>query len=101
MKTFFTILLSVMALLLVTPTDATASPDSAHRIMAPDYITPKPSWTARPCVTEDSVNCYWDASIRGNGSGHSFIVRAVPGRAHIVCVFYVERTYARSHDYCS
>lgn len=25
------------------------------------------------CPTEDSTGCYWDASIRGNGEGHSFI----------------------------
>jgi hypothetical protein len=31
-----------------------------------------------PCVSEDSDGlCYWDASVRGNGSGHSFV--AVPG----------------------
>jgi len=26
-----------------------------------------------PCETEDSDNCYWDASTRGNGEGVSFI----------------------------
>lgn len=26
-----------------------------------------------PCATEDSANCYWDASSRGNGMGTSFI----------------------------
>lgn len=26
-----------------------------------------------PCATEDSTACYWDASQRGNGTGHSFI----------------------------
>lgn len=25
------------------------------------------------CATEDSTNCYWDATIRGNGQGNSFI----------------------------
>jgi len=28
--------------------------------------------TATSCPTEDSINCYWDASTRGNGLGHSF-----------------------------
>ncbi|MFJ9900220.1 hypothetical protein ACIQPR_43520 [Streptomyces sp. NPDC091280] len=28
----------------------------------------------KPCETEDSVNCYWDASSQGNGHGHSFVV---------------------------
>ena len=27
-----------------------------------------------PCATEDSDNCYWDASTRGNGKGSSFVV---------------------------
>lgn len=26
-----------------------------------------------PCEFEDSVNCYWDASERGNGQGNDFI----------------------------
>lgn len=26
------------------------------------------------CPTEDSDNCYWDASTRGNGQGQSFAV---------------------------
>ena len=26
-----------------------------------------------PCATEDSTNCYWDASTSGNGTGSSFI----------------------------
>lgn len=26
-----------------------------------------------PCPTEDSVQCYWDSSTRGNRAGHSFI----------------------------
>ena len=29
--------------------------------------------TIPPCPTEDSNGCYWDASTRGNGLGHSFI----------------------------
>lgn len=26
-----------------------------------------------PCATEDSTNCYWDASAQGNGQGHDFV----------------------------
>lgn len=26
-----------------------------------------------PCPTEDSTNCYWDASVQGNGEGRSFV----------------------------
>lgn len=25
------------------------------------------------CATEDSHNCFWDATIKGNGQGNSFI----------------------------
>lgn len=28
----------------------------------------------KPCETEDSVSCFWDADTRGNGEGQSFIV---------------------------
>lgn len=27
----------------------------------------------RPCETEDDTWCYWDAELRGNGEGNSFI----------------------------
>lgn len=26
-----------------------------------------------PCITEDSENCYWDATTMGNGVGTSFV----------------------------
>lgn len=26
-----------------------------------------------PCPTEDSMNCYWDATLSGNGEGRSFL----------------------------
>jgi hypothetical protein len=32
------------------------------------------------CPTEDSANCYWDASIRGNGQGRSFV--DIDGEVH-------------------
>lgn len=58
-------------------------------------------WLTQPCPTEDSVNCYWNAAEQGNGTGRSFYVRQFPGSAHMVCVMYVDRGYARSHDYCT
>ncbi len=61
---------------------------------------PLPASVNRPCPTEDSFNCYWNAKEQGDGHGHSFVVRLVPGRSKMVCVFYVERRYAKSHDYC-
>jgi hypothetical protein len=60
-----------------------------------------PFWVTRPCATEDSVNCRWDAKLQGNGKGHSYIVREFPGSAHMVCVMYTHRKYARHHDYCA
>lgn len=75
---------------------ATALPVTAQQ-SKPDL----PVWTTRPCPTEDSVNCRWVADERGDGKGHSFVVREVPGSAHMVCVFYVDRKYAKRHDYCA
>lgn len=44
----------------VSPGRAYSSPD--------DHTT-----TLRPCVYEDSSNCFWDARKRGNGKGQSFV----------------------------
>lgn len=30
-------------------------------------------WLVKPCAHEDSNNCYWNASKRGNGHGRSFV----------------------------
>lgn len=33
-------------------------------------------WALSPsleCATEDSTNCYWDATTQGNGQGRSFV----------------------------
>jgi hypothetical protein len=60
-----------------------------------------PSWVTHPCASEGDVNCRWDAGEQGNGQGHSYIVRQFPGSTHEVCVMYIDRRYARSHDYCS
>lgn len=56
-------------------------------------------WMSRPCVYEDGINCFWNADSMGNGMGHSFYVRKIPGR-RLTCAFYVERHYAKTHDYC-
>ena len=40
-----------------------------------DSAVPEPSVTVPPCVTEDDPGpCYWDADVRGNGMGRSFVV---------------------------
>lgn len=89
-KLFVSIVAAIVAVLTVAPGMASA-PDVARRA----------GWMSAPCVTEDSVNCQWNAHTRGDGSGHSFYVRELPGRARMVCVFYVSARYARTHDYCT
>lgn len=32
-----------------------------------------PSPALPPCAAEDSDNCFWDATVRGNGEGRSFV----------------------------
>lgn len=73
----------------------------AHGQTAPAASgAPLPFWTERPCPLEDSVNCAWDAGTMGDGNGHSFTVRKVPHSRGLVCIFYAERDYARTHDKC-
>lgn len=61
---------------------------------------PKATWMTHPCAYEDSVNCFWNAGTSGNHRGHSFYVREVPGRAHIICVMYVTHRDQKRWDYC-
>lgn len=60
----------------------------------------RPYWIDRACPDEASVNCFWDAEQRGDGQGHSYVVRQVPNSNGLVCVFYTEQPYAKDHDYC-
>ena len=39
---------------------------------SPGIHGPIAAAAGQPCRYEDSVNCYWDARLRGNGLGHSF-----------------------------
>lgn len=57
---------------------ADAQPVAPARWMAPVEVAYSPAAPAglRPCATEDSTDCYWDATTRGNGRGHSFIALA-------------------------
>lgn len=60
-----------------------------------------PRWMTRPCAEEDSVNCYWDAQTMGNGRGHSFYVRRMPGDiTGLTCWTYVQRKFGANHDHC-
>lgn len=65
-----------------------------HTIFAnPDQIG-LPKWATRPCKTEDSFNCYWNAGL-GNGEGTSFY--SIRVRRYSVCTFYVD---SRNHWTC-
>lgn len=68
---------------------------------AGEHVSARPWWMKHACAQEDSVNCFWDASHAGNHRGHSFIVREMPGKKHMVCVMYIKRADARRWDYCS
>jgi len=76
--------------------DVESGPDIAH-MSAPTQRPDLATWQTRPCKTEDSVNCRY---ISTNPGGHTFSVRLLPGRQRMVCVFYADRRYAASHDYC-
>lgn len=39
----------------------------------PGYKAPGETYSLPPCPSEDSSNCYWDATTRGNGQGTSFV----------------------------
>lgn len=44
-------------------------------VLISTLITPNHAYAhilLKPCVTEDSVMCYWDGQTRGNGHGRSF-----------------------------
>ena len=51
------------------------------------------------CAQEDSTNCAWNASERGNGVGHSFIVVHIKGVGD--CVIYDQKRYSRRHNFCT
>lgn len=53
-----------------------------------------PFWITRPCESR------WDVNCRSDGK-HPSVRRALPGKAHMVCEFFVDRKYARTHDYCA
>lgn len=73
-----------------------SSAQGAEKVHRP----PLPVWMRTPCANDgDSVNCFWNATEQGNGTGHSFYVRRFPGKVGHTCVMYTERSYQR-FDYC-
>jgi hypothetical protein len=75
-----------------------ASPATATAPAAPHRAV----WMRTACAEEDSVNCFWNAHAMGNGVGHSFYARRMPGDVTgLVCIFYASPRYARNHDHCS
>jgi len=58
-----------------------------------------PRWMTRPCATEDSVNCYWNARRAGNGQGRSFYAHVLPHTHGCkVVTLYVKTADARISD---
>lgn len=53
----------------------TPAPNSAASIRLPESVRQDIDQAdgLAPCDEEDSTDCYWDASTRGNGQGQSFI----------------------------
>jgi len=96
MRTIIVIMLAVVA---ATTARVTTHHDQPDAVSVSVQHRPALAWAERPCAQEDSVNCYWDAKTRGNGHGHSFVNRRMPNG--MVCVFYVEPTYATHHDHCA
>lgn len=56
-----------------------------------------PRWMSSPCKYEDSSNCFWDATIQGNGTGRSFYSIKVGKKD---CVVYWHNKFAKKNNYC-
>ena len=56
-----------------------------------------PRWMTSPCQSEDSTNCFWDATVQGNGKGRSFYAIRVDKKT---CIVYWHNRYARKHNRC-
>lgn len=56
---------------------------------------PAPSWTSRPCASRYAVDC------QQNHTAHAYVVHEFPGRVHLTCVMYLDKAYAKHHDYCA
>lgn len=83
----------MLAMVVIGHQSAAQGAEKVHR-------PPLPTWARTPCTQEGDVNCFWNASEQGNGSGHSYYVRQFPGPAHTVCVMYTERKFGQKFDYC-
>lgn len=55
-------------------------PHAIAYAVIPEYVYGAIADAFAACPTEDSHNCFWDATIRGNGRGNSFI--DIDGTAH-------------------
>lgn len=89
--------LAVLALMLIQPTAHAEYVTSTYRFAPPVYkpattvqihavrVDPKDHgaamvvftngswWMVAPCAAEDSERCWWDAHVRGNRIGNSFV----------------------------
>lgn len=103
MRIRFAVIMTTLTLLVFGSMASTKAADTSN---APGQDTTTgqvdiPFWVVKPCKTEYSVNCRWNAQTQGNGRGHTYVVRQFPGKNHMVCVMYADRQYAKKHDYCA
>lgn len=68
-----------------------ATPLAAHA--TEHHKVDVPAWVVTPCGKSRVVNC------RVEGQ-HPHSIRELPGPAHLTCLFYASKSYARHHDYC-
>lgn len=67
-------LLTLLTLVIVVTTFVNVSRHTAPTsLIPPAPVAPYPPTHLSPCPTEDSINCYWDAAVHGNGQGASFV----------------------------
>lgn len=90
MKNFLTALTICLSIFVGTEL---AAPARAGEVEVAHHMT----FMTTPCAMEDSINCYWDASVRGNGQGHSFYSIRV---GNMNCIKYWASRYDRTHGKC-
>lgn len=67
--------IAAIAAILTVSLTGCGNPDAARytEYDGDGVITGRDLIILEPCPTEDSDNCYWDASFNGNGEGISFV----------------------------
>lgn len=65
---------SLAVVLAVSACAAVEAPQVSPRVTLGDEQHPGDIAPLKACLTEDDVDCYWDAEKRGNRKGRSFTV---------------------------